>query len=108
MSAFDLQLAGMLVKLKRLDFIIHVRILGIPQVITNDSDLQGLVISEQETEGLLAETSALVGRPSQLSKLIPEYKTMAEAIENEMQTIQHVAVRLSMQLYLEQLLYSRF
>jgi len=99
----DLSLAHILVELKHLDFIIQVQVSYIRQTPRTDPDLRGLVISEQEEDGLLAETLGSIRKPSFSNKFIPKHKTTIEAIEKEIQTIRQEAVRKGITLRLEQL-----
>lgn len=103
MKVLGLSLAHILSELKRLDFIIQVQVSDIRQTQGTDPDLQGLVISDQEVNGLLAETPGLASKILHSSKSLPEHKKTIEAIEKEIQSIRHEVAREGVTLRLDHL-----
>jgi len=100
MDVLGLSLMHTLAELKRLDILIQARVAYIRQKLEIDPELQGLVIAEQEVDGLLAEAPGLAGKIRFASDSSPHNNA---AIEQEIQAIRQEAARTGEILRLERL-----
>lgn len=100
MDVLDLSLMHILAELKRLDILIQARVVFIRQSLGTEPDLQGLVIEEQEVDGLLAETPGLAGKVRFQGNSFPKNNAVSE---QESQAIRQEAARTGEVLRLERL-----